>query len=137
MLNTLKFVKIPILRKELGEKIDIKIAEEIRDFKTLSPITTVKNPTLKPAGNVKQPKIPFVLSKSWNLIQQVNFDVEKRKGDIISNVSYIDKDYLDNALTIMEDTYNSNPKYIGIPSSTYPADAVFLCSFLLLNRLLT
>ena len=99
--------------KELGEQIDIKIAEEIRDFKTLSPITSVINPTLKPAGNINQPKISFVLSKSWNLIQQVNFDVEKRKGDIISNVSYIEKDYLDNALTIMEDTYNSNPKYIN------------------------
>ena len=99
--------------KELGEQIDIKIAEEIRDFKTLSPITSDINPTLKPSGTLKQPKIPFVLSKSWNLIQQVNFDVEKRKGDIISNVSYIDKDNLDKALTIMEDTYNSNPKYIN------------------------
>ncbi len=99
--------------KELGEEIDIKTAEEIRDFNSLSPITSVSNPKLKPAGNIKQPKIPFVLSKSWNLIQQVNFDVEKRKGDIISNVSYIDKDYVDNALTIMEDTYNSNPKYIN------------------------
>ena len=99
--------------KELGEQIDIKIAEEIRDFQTLSPITSDINPTLKPSGTLKQPKISFVLSKSWNLIQQVNFDVEKRKGDIISNVSYIDKDNLDKALTIMEDTYNSNPKYIN------------------------
>ena len=99
--------------KELGEEIDIKIAEEIRDFKTLSPIASVTHQALKPAGNVKQPKIPFVLSKSWNLIQQVDFDVEKRKGDIISNVSYINKDNVDAALTVMEDTYNSNPKYIN------------------------
>lgn len=99
--------------KELGEEIDIKIAEEIRDFKTLSPITTTISPTLKAVGSVKQPKIPFLLSKSWNLIQQVNFNVEKRKGDIISNVSYVDKDNLDSAMTVMEDTYNSNPKYIN------------------------
>lgn len=99
--------------KELGGEIDIKLAEEIRDFKTLSPITTTIKPTLKPAGNLKQPKIPFILSKSWNLIQQVNFDVEKRKGDIISNVSYVHKDNIDDAMTIMEDTYNSNPKYIN------------------------
>ena len=99
--------------KELGEEIDIKIAEEIRDFKTLSPITTTITPTLKSGESVKQPKIPFLLSKSWNLIQQVNFDVEKRKGDIISNVSFLDKDDLDQAMTIMEDTYNSNPKYIN------------------------
>ena len=99
--------------KELGEEIDIKIAEEIRDFKTLSPITTTITPTLKPGRSQKQPKIPFLLSKSWNLIQQVNFNVEKRKGDIISNVSYLDNDNLDDAITIMEDTYNSNPKYIN------------------------
>lgn len=99
--------------KELGEEIDIKIAEEIMDFKTLSPITTTINPTLKPAGDNKQPKIPFLLSKSWNLIQQVNFDVEKKKGEIIANVSYLNKDQLDDAMTIMEDTYNSNPKYIN------------------------
>ena len=99
--------------KELGEAIDIKIAEEIQDFKTLSPITTTITPTLKGGGSTKQPKIPFLLSKSWNLIQQVNFNVEKRKGDIISNVSYLDKNNLDKAMTIMEDTYNSNPKYIN------------------------
>ena len=99
--------------KELGQEIDIKIGEEIMDFKTLSPIISTIQPVLKPRGNIKEPKIPFLLSKSWNLIQQVNFDVEKRKGDIISNVSYVDKDNLDNALTIMEDTYNSNPKYIN------------------------
>lgn len=99
--------------KELNQEIDIKIAEEIRDFKTLSPITTSINPSLHPTKEIKEPKIPFLLSKSWNLIQQVNFDVEKRKGDIIANVSYISKDDLDEALKIMEDTYNNNPKYIN------------------------
>ena len=99
--------------KELGEKIDIKIAEEIRNFKTLSPITTSITPVLKPTTNNNTPKIPFLLSNSWNLIQQVNFDVEKRKGDIIANVSYISKDNLDKALNIMEETYNNNPKYIN------------------------
>ena len=99
--------------KELGKKIDIKIAEEIRDFKTLSPITTAINPILKPTTHNKTPKIPFLLSKSWNLIQQVNFDVEKIKGDIISNVSYVSKDDVDDALDIMEKTYNNDPKHIN------------------------
>ncbi|MBQ6099564.1 MAG: DUF128 domain-containing protein [Methanobrevibacter sp.] len=99
--------------KELGEEIDIKIAEEITDFKTLSPIVNSITPSLKPVNPKKHPQIPFLLSKSWNLIQQVNFDVEKRKGDIIANVSYINKDYLEDALGVMEDTFNSNPKYIN------------------------
>ena len=99
--------------KELGEEIDIKIAEEITNFKTLSPITTISKPALKPMNPKQHPQIPFLLSKSWNLIQQVDFNVEKRKGDIIANVSYINKDNLDSALEIMEETYNSNPKYIN------------------------
>ena len=99
--------------KELGEKIDIKIAEEITDFKTLSPITSTITPSLKPVNPKAHPHIAFLLSKSWNLIQQVNFNVEKRKGDIVANISYLKKDDLDEALEIMEETYNSIPKYIN------------------------
>ena len=99
--------------QESGQNIDIKIAEEIRDFKTLSPLTSTFKHSLKEVEHEIQPKIPFLLSKSWNLIQQVNFDVEKRKGDIISNVSYINKDDLDLSLEIMEEAYNSNPKYVN------------------------
>ena len=99
--------------KELGQEIDIKIAEEIKDFNTLSPITSTIHHSLMPAIETKQPKIPFLLSKSWNLIQQVNFDVEKRKGNIISNVSYVKRSQLDDALGIMDETYNNNPKYIN------------------------
>ena len=99
--------------QEENQPIDIKIAEEIRDFKTLSPITSNVKHKLKEVEHDIQPKIPFLLSKTWNLIQQVNFDVEKRKGDIISNVSYLNKADLDSALEIMEEAYNNNPKYIN------------------------
>ena len=99
--------------KEVGHEIDIKIAEEIRDFKTLSPITSTINHGLNPPKESSSAKLPFLLSKSWNLIQQVNFDVEKRKGDIIANVSYVHKRDIDDAMSIMEETYNNNPKYIN------------------------
>ncbi|WP_458404621.1 NrpR regulatory domain-containing protein [Methanobrevibacter sp.] len=99
--------------QENGEDIDIKIAEEIRNFNTLSPITTKITYHLKPVEHDIQPKISFLLSKSWNLIQQVNFDIEKRKGDIVANVSYLKRDDLDETLKIMESLYNDNPKYIN------------------------
>ena len=98
--------------QELGYDIDIKIAEEIEKFKTLSPIANV-NKILKPADNKTHSKTPFLLSKSWNLIQQVDFDVETRKGNIIVNISYINKDQVNNVLEIMKETYDSNPKYIN------------------------
>ena len=99
--------------QEVGQDIDIKISERIMDFKSFNPIVTKINPSLNPMKATVKPKIPFLLSKSWNLIQQVNFNVEKRKGDIISNVSYVSRDNLDAALNIMEETYNNNPKYIN------------------------
>ncbi len=98
--------------QELGYDIDIKIAEEIEEFKNLSPIADVKK-ILKPADHKLHGKTPFLLSKSWNLIQKVDFDVETRKGDIIVNVSYIKKENLDEALDIMKETYDANPKYIN------------------------
>ena len=99
--------------KELGKDIDIKIAEEIQDFTNMSPITTKIRKAITAPSVKKQPKIPFVLSKSWNLIQQVNFDIEKQKGDIVANVSYIKRNDLDDSLDIMEETFNNNPKYIN------------------------
>ena len=98
--------------QELGYDIDIKIAEEIEGFDTLSPIANVKK-ILKPVDNKIHAKTPFLLSKSWNLIQKVDFNVETRKGDIIVNVSYIKKENLDETLDIMKETYNRNPTYIN------------------------
>ena len=99
--------------REMDEPIDINIAEEIRDFKTLSPIVTTMNSHLLQPSIEKQPKIPFLLSKSWNLIQSVNLDVEKQKGNIIANISYIHRKRLDEAIDIMKETYNKYPKYIN------------------------
>lgn len=99
--------------KELGEEINIEIAEDIKDFATLKPIVSkIYSPLTAPATQ-KQQKLPFMLSKSWNLIQQVDFNIEKQKGNIVSNVSYINKQHIDDALSIMEETYNNNPKYIN------------------------
>jgi repressor of nif and glnA expression len=111
--------------KELGENIDIKIAEEIRNFSTLTPITSRIKSQLKAPIPEKQPKLTFLLSKSWNLIQQVDFDIEKQKGEIIANVSYVARDDLDSALSVMEDTYNRNPKYINpyYKLTAHPDDA--------------
>jgi hypothetical protein len=99
--------------KELGENITLNIAEKIRDFSSLNPITSRVFTPLEAPSTKKQEKISLVLAKSLNLIQQVNFDVEKQKGDIIANISYVNRSNLDDALSIMEETYNDNPKYIN------------------------
>ena len=88
--------------QELNHDIDIKIGEELEDFDKLKPITNNVNYKLKEHKPIKESNIPFILSKSWNLIQQVSLDVEKESGDIIANISYIKKDELDDAMKIME-----------------------------------
>jgi hypothetical protein len=99
--------------KELEEEITLNLAEKIQDFSSLKPITSRVFSPLEPPASKKQEKISLVLAKSLNLIQQVNFDAEKQKGDIIANVSYVKRSDLDDALSIMEGTYNENPKYIN------------------------
>ena len=99
--------------KEMEEDIDLNIGETLQDFDTLKPITSEMFPPLHPPTNDSAEKISLVLSKSLNLIQQVNFDVEKQKGDIIANVSYVNRNNIDKALSVMEDTYNNSPKYIN------------------------
>ena len=99
--------------QELNHDIDIKIGEELEDFDKLKPITNNVNYKLKEHKPIKESNIPFILSKSWNLIQQVSLDVEKESGDIIANISYIKKDELDDAMKIMEKSYEENKKYIN------------------------
>ncbi len=99
--------------QELGYEIDIKIGEELENFKNLKPITKNTNYLLKTIKNNENSKIPFILSKSWNLIQQVNLDVGKKSGNIIANISYIDKENKEEALSIMEETYKNYPTYIN------------------------
>lgn len=99
--------------QELNHEIDINISEELQNFENLSSITTKNNKILKNTENKIQQRVTFLPSKSWNLIQQVNFDFKTKKGNIISNISYIKKDNLGDALAIMEETYNNNLNYIN------------------------
>lgn len=99
--------------QEEGYDINIKIGEELENFKNLSPIVDNTEYKLKESTHNKDSKIPFILSKSWNLIQQVDFDVKSASGDIIANISYVAKDDLDNAIDIMKETYENNKKYIN------------------------
>ena len=99
--------------QELGYDIDIKIGEELENFDKLSPITHNTSYKLKEHEKIEESNIPFILSKSWNLIQQVSLDVEKGNGDIIANISYIKKDDLEKSMQIMEESYESNKNYIN------------------------
>ena len=99
--------------QELGYDIDIKTGEDLENFEKLTPIVNNISYNLNETKGKTDTKIPFILSKSWNLIQQVDLDVEKECGNIIANISYIQKDDLDETIKIMKESYGENSKYIN------------------------
>jgi len=99
--------------QELGHDIDIKTGEELENFKNLSPIVKNTNINIKRNDETKDSKIPFILSKSWNLIQQVDLDINKKAGNIIANISYVNENDLDDVLNIMKENYELKPDYMN------------------------
>ena len=99
--------------QETNYNVKIKMGEDFTSFDKLAPITPPDKHILKSSNQHDTPPIPFLLSKSWNLIEKVDFDVKTKKGNIIANVSRIDYSDVDNALEIMEKTYESSPDYIS------------------------
>lgn len=96
--------------KEAGYDVDIKMAENIVEFSEMEPIATPKN-VIKKASTEQGEKVKFLLSKAWNLINNVNFDPETVKGQVIVNVSYIKNEDFDEGLKIFDQVMASRPEY--------------------------
>ncbi len=96
--------------KEAGCSVNIKLAENIMEFRELEKMTPSKR-ILKPAGPETSKKVKFLLSKAWNLIYNVDFDIETCKGNVIVNLSYVDEKDLEESLEIINKLYSSKPEY--------------------------
>ncbi|MDL2246130.1 NrpR regulatory domain-containing protein [Methanobrevibacter sp. OttesenSCG-928-K11] len=99
--------------KEMDYNVDIKIGEDFEEFENMKPITKNKNSILKAPTNHTSSKIPFLLSKSWNLIEKTDFNIENKEGSIITNVSYVDKKDIDKSLDLMKNVYKKSPEHIN------------------------
>ena len=99
--------------QELNCNIKININENLSNFQHLTPIVKNNTNILKKASESSSSQIPFLLSKSWNLIEEVDFDINTGKGNIIANISRIDEKDLDNAIDIMKETYTNSPEHIN------------------------
>ena len=96
--------------KEAGFDVNIKLAENTIEFGEMQSLVKPK-PILKNTGPEIHGKVKFLLSKAWNLIYQVDFDLETHSGNVISNLSYIKTDELDDALDIFEEVMKTGPQY--------------------------
>ena len=96
--------------KEAGYKVNIKLAENNLDFKEMQSLVSSKS-ILKTTSPEKTEKVKFLLSKTWNLIYQVDFDLETHTGNVITSISYVKKPELEDAMDIFEEVMKSGPQY--------------------------
>ena len=98
--------------QEMDYKVDIKTGEEFIDYNKLKELESSKH-RIKKAKKMEYKKTPFILTKSLNRMNQVDYDIETNEGNIVANISYLNKLDLDDALAIMKRTYKSLPKYMN------------------------
>ncbi len=96
--------------KEAGFDVEIKLAENTVEFRDMESITTPQS-ILKTTGPETGEKVKFLLSKAWNLIYNVDFDLESHKGNVIVNISYVNQEDLEESLEIFKKVIDSRPEY--------------------------
>ncbi len=96
--------------REAGCEVNIKLAENIMEFKEMDKLISTKR-VLKTTGPETSQKVKFLLSKAWNLIYNVDLDLESHKGNVIANISYLNNSDLDEALEIVNRVFRSRPEY--------------------------
>jgi len=96
--------------KEAGFPVNIKLAENNVEFKGMENFIDSRS-ILKITGPEKADKVKFLISKTWNLIYQVDFDIETYTGNVITNLSYINKNDLNDALDIFEEVMKLGPTF--------------------------
>ncbi|MDD3984413.1 MAG: DUF128 domain-containing protein [Methanobacterium sp.] len=96
--------------KEASFDVNIKLAENTIEFSEMQSLVKPKS-ILKKTGPEIHGKVEFLLSKAWNLIYKVNFDLETHQGNVITNLSYVKSEELDDALDIFEEVMNKGPQY--------------------------
>lgn len=96
--------------KEAGFDVNIKMAENTIEFSSMESINTPQ-PILKPVGSETKEKVKFLLSNAWNLIYNVDFNLETCSGKVITNISHVHNDDLEEALDIFGEVMKSRPEY--------------------------
>jgi len=96
--------------KEAGFDVNIRLAENTVEFQTMKQIIKPQ-PILKTTGPETREKVRFLLSKAWNLIYNVSFDLETHEGKVITNISHINNQDADEALDIFHEIMSARPEY--------------------------
>ncbi|MDR0911389.1 MAG: NrpR regulatory domain-containing protein [Methanobrevibacter sp.] len=98
---------------ESGHEVTINLAGEISPFSNLNEITKSKKTIIKNKKSHKTYHNQSVLNKAMNIMQKVDFNLETHKGNLITNISYLKSENLNDAIEIMNKAYKENSKYIS------------------------
>ena len=96
---------------ESGFNLDIKVADIYSEYNTMTNIIEKQENILKNTTDKQQPLVNYVLNKAYNLMSQVDFDIENNKGNIIANISYINNKDIDKSIEILDEFYKNNQEY--------------------------
>ncbi len=97
--------------QEAGFDMDIKLADNFADYERMIISKNKPDIKLKTPSEEKQDKITFVLNKAYNLMSNVTFDPETFTGDVLTNISYVKKDKLNQSIEILNEVYKKKPAY--------------------------
>lgn len=95
--------------KEAGFDVNIRLAEQTVEFSSMEKLIEPQ-PVLKTAKQGAREEVRFLLSKAWNLINMVSFDPETHTGQVIANISHVNKEDLEDALDVFTEVM-SKPEY--------------------------
>lgn len=97
--------------QESGYDLNIKLADNFAEYSKMKLTTQNINNPLKECTKKPEKKVSFVLNKIYNIISNVTFDIETRSGDIISNISYVNKNQVDDAIDVLKELFDRKPEY--------------------------
>lgn len=97
--------------QENGYDLNIKLADSFAEYSKMSLAHKNVDLPLKKCTKKSKHNVSFVLNKIYNLISNVDFDVESFAGNVISNISYINKNYVDDAIEVLDNLYKNKPEY--------------------------
>ncbi|MGJ7029014.1 MULTISPECIES: DUF128 domain-containing protein [Methanothermobacter] len=100
--------------QEAGYDAEIKLAENLIDFRDLSPLVKPEK-RLVSSSSTGGIRVRFLLSKAWNLINDVDFNPADGSGKVIANISFLRKDDLDDALEIIGHVLAERPEFSTLP----------------------
>ncbi|RAP46406.1 MAG: hypothetical protein BZ135_03710 [Methanosphaera sp. rholeuAM6] len=97
--------------QESGYDLDIKLADSYTEYSNMKVANSNISSPLKPCSKKPKKNVSFVLNKIYNLISNVDFDIETSQGNVISNISFVDKKQVDDALEILTSLFKKKPEY--------------------------